>query len=347
MSGMRLDGFLCPGSHPDRNEKNQLGILLQKRDKMTANTVNENRYRHKWFSLQGLALCIALITGCSIKQMAVNSVADTLSADGTSVFATDNDPELVGDALPFALKSMEAILQATPRHRKLLIATSAGFVQYAHAYVLQPAQMLESENLHSARKMRTRAKSLFLRARQYGIQALDIEHPGFSKTIFTDPAAAVEDMERKDVAALFWTGAAWGSAISAAKSDMSLIGDLPIVTTIMEKALKLNPDWHNGAIHEFFIVYNSARSEADGGGLASAEYHFSRAMALNQGHSIGPLVLLAESACIKQQNRQRFEYLLKQSMAFDVNCCPEYRLANIMAQRKARYLLDNIDSFFY
>ena len=115
----------------------------------------------------------------------------------------------------------------------------------------------------------------------------------------------------------------------------------------MEKALQLDADWHNGAIHEFFIIYDSARSEADGGGLASVEDHFNRAMALNQGRSISPLVLLAESACIRQQNRQRFEILLKQALAFDVNQYPEYRLANIMAQRKAKYLLDNIDALFY
>ena len=279
--------------------------------------------------------------------MAVNSMADTLSADTSSVFAVDDDPELVGDALPFALKSMEAILQATPQHRNLLIATCAGFVQYGHAYVLQPAETLENENLQAARKIRERAKRLFLRARQYGIRALDLDHPGFSAAIFADPAAALESMDRNDVAALYWTGVAWGSAISAAKNDMSLIGDLPIITAIMEKALSLDPDWHNGAIHEFFIVYNSARSEAEGGGIESVEDHFSRAMTLNQGRSISPLVLLAESACVKQQNRERFESLLKQALAFDVNRYPEYRLANIMAQRKARYLLDNVDAFFY
>ena len=314
---------------------------------MNATTLNDNRFGRKWPVLQCLAFCGFLLASCSIKQMAVNSMADALSADGTSVFAIDDDPELVGEALPFALKSMEAILQETPRHRKLLIATCAGFVQYGHAYVLQPAQELESENLQAARRIRERAKSLFLRARQYGIRALDLNHPGFSKAIFKDPVAAVADIGEKDVAALYWTGVAWGSAISAGKSDMSLIGDLPAVTAIMEKALKLDPVWQNGAIHEFFIVYDAARSEAEGGGLASAEYHFNRAMALNQGRSISPLVLLAESACIKQQNRQRFESLLKQSLAFDVNRYPEYRLANIISQRKARYLLDNIDSFFY
>ena len=279
--------------------------------------------------------------------MAINSVADSLSGDGTSVFAIDDDPELVGEALPFALKSMEAILQSTPRHRKLLIATCAGFVQYGHAFVLQPAEMLENENLQAARKLRKRAKRLFLRARQYGLKALDLDHSGFSEAIFADPVAAVEGMQSKDVAALYWTGAAWGSAISADKSDMSLIGDLPIVSAIMEKALKLDPGWQNGAIHEFFIVFDSARSDTSGGGMARVEYHFNQAMALNQGRSISPLVLLAQSACIKQQNRQRFESLLKQSLAFDVNRYPEYRLVNILAQQKARYLLDNIDAFFY
>lgn len=320
---------------------------IRKRNEMNANTPNDNRFGGKLPVLHTLAVCLFLLASCSIKQIAVNSMADTLSADGTGVFAVDDDPELVGDALPFALKSMEAILQATPRHRKLLIATCAGFVQYGHAYVLQPAQALESEDLQAARGARQRAKRLFLRARRYGLRALEVDYPGFSEAIFADPVAALEGMQRKDVAALYWTGVAWGSAISADKSDMSLIGDLPSVTAIMETALMLDPGWHNGAIHEFFIVYDAARSEAEGGGPASVEYHFSRAMALNQGRSISPLVLLAESACIKQQNRRRFESLLKQSLAFDVNRHPEYRLTNIMAQRKARYLLDNVDAFFY
>ena len=168
---------------------------------MDTKKFNHQSYGRKWPVWQIPILGILLLASCSIKQMAVNSVADTLSAGGTSVFASDDDPELVGEALPFALKSMEAILQATPRHRNLLIATCAGFVQYGHAFVLQPAQRLENENLQAARKFRLRAKRLFLRARQYGIQALDLDHPGFSEAVFTDPVTAVEGMQPKDVAA--------------------------------------------------------------------------------------------------------------------------------------------------
>ena len=44
-----------------------------------------------------LALAVAL-SGCSLKKMAVNSVAGMLSESGAT-FSSDNDPELVRDAL--------------------------------------------------------------------------------------------------------------------------------------------------------------------------------------------------------------------------------------------------------
>ena len=38
MSGVRLDGCLCPGSNPDRNEKNKLRILYTGK--------RQNEYNH-------------------------------------------------------------------------------------------------------------------------------------------------------------------------------------------------------------------------------------------------------------------------------------------------------------
>jgi predicted anti-sigma-YlaC factor YlaD len=69
-------------------------------------------------------------------------------------------------------------------------------------------------------------------------------------------------------------------------------------------------------------------------------------MALNKGRSISPLVTLAESVCVKQQNRKRFESLLQQVLEFDVNQYPQYRLSNILARQKAKLLLEDIDDLF-
>ena len=52
-------------------------------------------------------LAISLIlSGCSVKQYAINKLGDSLAKSGTS-YASDNDPELVGAALPFSLKLIE------------------------------------------------------------------------------------------------------------------------------------------------------------------------------------------------------------------------------------------------
>ena len=287
-----------------------------------------------------------ILNGCSIKKIAVNSVANALTSEGTSVFASDEDPELVAEALPFALKTMEALLQSTPKHQRLLIGTSAGFVQYAHAFILAPAEILEKTDLEKAREQKLRAKKMFLRARMYGLQALDLRYEGFSQKLLPDANMAVSQTEQKDVPALYWTGVAWVSAISISTSDMGLVADLPIVATLLERCLELDESWNYGAVHEVFIHFDASRTEAEGGGLSKAEEHYQRALELNEGHSISVHVAFAEAVCIKQQDRQTFEQLMQQVLEFDVDQFPEFRLSNILAQRRAQFLLDNIEDYF-
>jgi predicted anti-sigma-YlaC factor YlaD len=291
-------------------------------------------------------LLILQPAACSFKKMAVRTLAGALTESSAGAFASDDDPQLVREALPFALKTMEALLQSTPDNKALLTATAAGFVQYSHAFVLLPADAVEKENLQAARQGRERAKRLFLRARDYGLRALEISHPGISGAMAENPPRALDKTRNKDLAALYWTGVAWGSAISVAKDDMALVAQLPIVSALLQRALVLDESWQNGAIHEFFIVFDASRSQAEGGGIQKAEKHFQRAMELNQGRSVSPMVSFAESVCVRRQNRNRFESLLKQVIAFDVNQYPEYRLSNILAQQKAKWLLENIDDLF-
>lgn len=292
-----------------------------------------------------LGLLLALSAGCSLRKLAVNSLADSLSEGTTSVFATDDDPQLVGEALPFALKTMEALLQHVPEHEGLLLAAASGFVQYTHAYVLLPAKELESQDFSEARRQRQRARRLFLRGYRYGVRALEVSHPGMTETLSENPTQAVSTTDSDDVAALYWTGAALGSAISVAKSDMELVGDVPVVEALMQRALALDESWGNGAIHEFFIVFYAGRSESER--LAKATAHYERALALSEGRSISPFVTFAESVCVKQQDRRQFEQLLRRALKFDVDRHPETRLANLLAQKKAEHLLGNIEDLFF
>src|SRR5215831_1953559 len=74
-------------------------------------------------SLCKLLLAGLMLTGCSMKQMAVDMVADSV-AEGGGTYASDDDPELIREALPFGLKTYESLLAESPEHMGLLLATA-------------------------------------------------------------------------------------------------------------------------------------------------------------------------------------------------------------------------------
>jgi hypothetical protein len=178
------------------------------------------------------------------------------------------------------------------------------------------------------------------------LRGLETTHPGFGPELNSDPLSAVKATKQEDVPLLYWTAASWGMAITLSKNEPALIADQPIVEALVDRALELNEAFDNGAIHSFLISYEPARQGAPGDPSERARKHFDRAMALSGGSMAGPLVSLAESVSIANQDRQEFQSLLDRALAVDVNAKPEHRLANLVMQRRARWLLSRIDDLF-
>lgn len=297
----------------------------------------------------GFALLLALLlaagsSGCSLKKMALRSMADTLARSGDT-FASDEDPELVRDAVPFSLKLMESLLADVPEHRGLLLTACSSFTQYAYAFVQVDASLIEQDEFEKAEAMKLRARQMYLRARDYCLRNLDVAYRGLQPRLTTDPAAAVKGIKEKDVPALYWTGASWGAAVSLGLDRPDLIADLPAVRALLGRAIELDEDYAQGAIHEAFIALD-ALPEAMGGSPARAREHFARAVELSKHLSAGPYVSLATTVVVAEQNRAEFEDLLKQALAIDPNKAPRLRLANLIAQKRAKYLLEHVDLFF-
>ena len=107
---------------------------------------------------------VSALSGCSLKQYALNNVSDAL-ASGGSVFAADDDPELVRAAAPFSLKLTESLVAENPRHQRLLVAAARGFTQYAYAFLQQEAEEIEEQDLarstalHEGRENRRRQRA--------------------------------------------------------------------------------------------------------------------------------------------------------------------------------------------
>jgi len=294
-----------------------------------------------------ITISLTFMNSCSINKWAVNRVADMLSSGGGTVFSGDDDPELIADALPFALKLYESLLQSTPDNSELLLATGRTFIMYANAFVDTPAAMLPLEEFEQRKKMKMRSKRLYLRGRDYILKALAIRHEQFSSFMLPGAAETVlVTMEIDDVPYLYWAAAGWMAAFSADPFDMRLALSRSKALALMERAFELDEAFQKDAIHEFFISYYGTLPASLGGSKEKALFHFNRALELSGGLNSGPYVALAGSIAVNEQNVEDFINLLNKALEIDPDSNPENRLANILNMRKAGWMLNHIEDYF-
>ena len=288
---------------------------------------------------------VCALSGCSVRQVALNQAADALAGSGTA-FASDDDPELIRDAAPFSLKLTDTVLEDNPKHVGLLTAAAKGYTQYAFAFVQQDGEEIEDTDLTRAMKNFDRARGLYLRARRYGLRGLDAAHPGMAGELEKDPRQAVRQTQRQDVPLLYWSAAATGAWIGLSKDNAAAVAQVPAMEAMIDRALELDEAWDEGAIHTFLISYELVRAQRGADPVARSRAHFERAIALSHGKQAAPYVALAESVSVSQQNRAEFERLLHQALSVDIEAERESRLANIVMQRRARWLLSRTDQLF-
>lgn len=290
----------------------------------------------------GIVIAITL-AGCSPKKMGISRMADALSSTA-STFTRDNDPDFVRQAAPSTLKMVEMMLEDSPNHAGLLMTACSGFTQYAYAFLQSDADVADPST-QSAKDLKARGAAMYDRARGYCFRALEVRHQGAAKALQGDSKGVLASMSAPDVPALYWTGVAWGGGLLLSNNPLPRIGELMTVRALFTRALQLDDAWEGGTIHEAMIAVESLPVLL-GGSAARAREHFNRAVALSNGESAFAYVALATGVAQPAKDRAEFERLLRAAIAIDVSKRPSIRLANLIAQRRARYLLSQVDKLF-
>lgn len=302
-------------------------------------------WKKRMYLTLAAACALSVASGCSVREYAARSIGDAMVAGG-DVYASDGDIELVGAATPFGLKTMESLLAAAPDHRGLLLAATRGFTQYAYVYVQLPAEDLERRDVARAYAERDRARRLYLRARDYGLRGLGLVESDAARRLFFNPQAALVSTTREDVPLLYWTGVAWAAAISLGKDSPALVAGLPAVDALIARAVALDADFDHGTLQSFLIGYEMNRPNAAADAAQRARAHFERAVALSEGQHAAPYIALAESVAAPARERAEFDALLTQALRIDASARPEWRLANLVMQRRARWLRAHAKNLF-
>lgn len=277
----------------------------------------------------------------------VNMTAKAIIGDDGGVFTSDDDPELIEEAMPFALKLYESLLQKAPKNRDLLLATGRSFIMYAHAFVRESSERLPDDEVKKRMEIRARAKRLYLRGVHYILRSLEITYPGYIQAFNTKQLELfLGEMKSEDVPFLYWSAAGIMGAISIDTTDIELGMKRVQSIQVMTRALEIDETFRQGAIHEFFISLYGSLPTALGGNIGKARFHFRKAVELSKGRAAGPYVALATTVSVKSQNLEEFRDLLQKAISIDVEQTPDHRLVNVIAQKKARWLLENQRNFF-
>jgi predicted anti-sigma-YlaC factor YlaD len=292
-----------------------------------------------------LPLAALMCLNCSVNTLVANALT---SGGASTVFTGDSDPELVGEALPFAIKMYEALLDSAPKHQGLMFTTGSLYVMYANAFVQGPAEMLPLAEWREREAGLERAKRLYLRGSGILYDALEAKYRGFKNAAAQEDAfqTLLKKCKKEDAGLLYWAAAGGMAAYSIDILDFDLNARIPEWSAMVQRAYELDPDFGVAALDEFFILFYAALPELLGGDKERAQFHYQRALEKTGGNSAGAYVSYAQMLCVPAQDYETFKDCLEKALAIDPDADPSTRLVTIITQRKARWLLDNAYNYF-
>lgn len=293
-------------------------------------------------SIAILSLCL-LVLGCSIRRMALNSVANSFGSGDS--FQSEADVELAGEALPFGLKLMESLAKDVKDNPGLYTSLSQGFLLYAYGYIEPQADRLKDTDFDEYERQRKRAKAIYQRAHNYAIAGLAAASKGFAANYPQQQEKALAAVKIGQVGLLYAAGASLAKWCTIEKLDPAAIGRLSQAVAFIERAWALDSCYDHGALYEFMAFYEG-RPAAMGGDSARAMSYYQQALALAQGKKISAYMTYVETFAIPNQDKKAFRENLEKILSFDLESSPEYRLTNSLVQNKARLLLQREGELF-
>lgn len=246
------------------------------------------------------------------------------------------------------LKTLEVFAKDNPSNQNYAVLLAKSYGNFAFGFLENKMLQSKYQDPQKYEHYERRAKLFYERGKRYGLDYLK-RKGRFRKAINSDALSfqqLVQKYGRSDMELLFWTAYCWGSAINLSKDDPEAIGDLPKVEIMMRRVLELQESYYNAAPHLFFGVYYASRPPLLGGIPARALEHFEEAQRLNKDAFLMVSVLEAQFYAVQIQDKALYQELLEKVLEAPVTLLPEQRLANELAKRRARILLDQADYYF-
>jgi hypothetical protein len=284
------------------------------------------------FTLLFCSVSLLAFAGC-IRTLAVSTVGG-IADDGFEAFTSERDLEFAGQALPGNLKLLEVMLKSDPDNVRLLRLLSQGYASYSLAFL---------EGTDDAR-----AKDFYMRSRDFGYRIMR-QDAALSKALDGTPDDLKSELAKRgkdDVPGVFWSAFGLGSYIQLSLQDPSALADLPKAEIMMEFVARVDSSYYYGGSHLFLGTLAGMRPQMLGGNPEKSKAHFETAIKISGGKFLMTYVYYASSYAVQTQNEDLFTELLTKVRDASPDILPEFRLANMIAKKKAEALLAKKSDLF-
>jgi tetratricopeptide (TPR) repeat protein len=292
-------------------------------------------------------LLVLVSLGCDLTKLTGDQTA-ALFHRGSPAIEQYWDYETAGAGFPGTILQLEAVARVVPENDHILYLVVQSYVAFAYGWLEDRVEALEiAGEMDEAAEQRVRARQAYTRARDVGFHWIRLEHEEFDDV----KASGVEDFEawlqeefddEDDAEQLFWVGYGWGSYINLSLDDISAVADLGFAKSLVARSVELDPTYFHASGLVFLGV---AETQELSGNMDRAKELFERALAETERKSLIVHVNMARYWAVKAGDRDLYVQLLTEVIEAG-NPDPEQRLNNVIAQRRARRYLAQVDEVF-
>ncbi len=277
----------------------------------------------RMFRTGATLLLAALLAGCSLSGFQTGLA---------SALMDQSDPETAREALPVFLVTVDALIADDPENAELLRSGADLYSAFAGLFPHEPE----------------RVRTLASRGLAYAERALCIEAPGacgFDRREYGEAVALLGRLEREEVPYLFSFATSWLALAAGNSDDWSVVGDLPKIEAALERVVALQEGYRQGTAQVYLGILKSLRPPSLGGKPEEARRHFERAIELSAGRNLSAKVEFAQAYARLVYDRDLHDRLLREVLEADPKE-PGLTLLNVLAQRRAKVLLESGESYF-
>ena len=251
-------------------------------------------------------------------------------------------PKIVSLYFEKKIKSLERKKSLSTEQKRLLLKTK---VEYGFGVLLEESDRTLDHDYNLGVKKSQEAYIVFSDAKKVGNSILIISYPKLDSWL-----SGETDLQFKinDVSDLYWLAAAYGGAIKSSRGNPFDVVKLPVVKKLLITAIALDPKWGKGALYSAMMSYTSSRPDLFGDALIdSVSSFYAKALIASDSLDASLFVSYAELIDKKFQDRDAFEQKLDIVLNMDVEKDKDFRLSNIIAQERAKWLLSKTDEIFF